>query len=204
MRLIRNVVLAVAIGATPVHAATFDDPDWPCIQVKVPDISIGQMWAGPEVTDEIKGLAREPQVQGMIGPLIVRRNTLDEAEAMIAEFAEGLGTDRVELLTALFWGTFSQISAERRQIIAGIGRYAHKQTALSELIEAKREELVALNAVAEDQKNWDRIEELEDTLVWDERIYKDRQQSLTYVCETPVLMEQRAFGIARAIMGHLE
>jgi hypothetical protein len=52
-------------------------------------------------------------------------------------------------------------------------------------------------------KDFDRIEELEDTLAWETRIFRDRAQSLTYVCETPVLLEQRAFAIARLIAARL-
>jgi hypothetical protein len=39
---------------------------------------------------------------------------------------------------------------------------------------------------------------------WDMRLYEDRRDSLTYLCEQPVLLEQRAFALARAIAGHLE
>ena len=42
---------------------------------------------------------------------------------------------------------------------------------------------------------------MRNTLAWDTRIFKQRAQSLNYVCETPVLLEQRAFAIARALAG---
>jgi hypothetical protein len=198
-------VLAILVATTvPLSAATFDDPDWPCIQRKVPELSIGQMWAGPEVTDPIRELARDADIREAAGPLVARRNTQEEFEAMIDEYAAGLGEDKSDKMTALFLASFNQISHERTQIINGIARYAHKQTDLAEQIDIKRQELAELNAVADDEKNWDRIEELQDTLVWDERIYNDRRQSLTYVCETPVLLEQRAFAIGHAIMSHLE
>lgn len=188
--------------AMPGLAATFDDPDWPCVQAKVLKLSVGQMWAGPEITDDIRTLARSEDIRSAAGPLVVRRNTEDEIVAMIDKLADDPSNNGDDQLTALFLASFNIIGNQRSQIVAGIGRYAHKQTGLSELIESKRQELVKLHNVEE--KNFDRIEELEDTLVWDERIYKDRQQSLTYVCETPVLLEKRAFAIARAIMGHLD
>jgi hypothetical protein len=34
-------------------------------------------------------------------------------------------------------------------------------------------------------------------------VFDERKQSLTYVCESPVILEKRAFAIARAIMRHL-
>ena len=44
---------------------------------------------------------------------------------------------------------------------------------------------------------------MEDKLRWDTRIYQDRQKSLTYVCESPVILEQRAFAVARMIAAEL-
>ena len=39
---------------------------------------------------------------------------------------------------------------------------------------------------------------------WDIRVFEDRRSSLGYLCEQPVLLEQRAFALARTIAGHLE
>ena len=38
---------------------------------------------------------------------------------------------------------------------------------------------------------------------WDKRIFDERNQALHYVCETPVLLEQRLFEIARRIQARL-
>ena len=47
------------------------------------------------------------------------------------------------------------------------------------------------------------MDEVEKQLDWSTRIFQDRQQSLTYVCETPVVLEQRAFALGRAVESHL-
>ena len=47
------------------------------------------------------------------------------------------------------------------------------------------------------------LDELETRFSWDKRIFEERAQSLTYVCETPVLLEQRLYEIARAIQAKL-
>ena len=39
----------------------------------------------------------------------------------------------------------------------------------------------------------------QDKLLWDIRVYNDRHQSATYVCEVPTLIEQRIGAIARAV-----
>ena len=55
----RNVLAIVAVaallGAGAPDAARAADPrypDWPCNQLKVPDISIAGVWAGPPIDDE--------------------------------------------------------------------------------------------------------------------------------------------------------
>ncbi|WP_428541048.1 hypothetical protein [Profundibacter sp.] len=182
-------------------AATFDDPDWPCIQRKVPDISVAQMWAGPEITDAVLELEKDSQITQLAARLALRRVSLDEAEQLITDYAAGLEEKRNDMLTALFAKTFAHISAERKSVMSGISRYAHKQAGLSGQIEQRRETLAALQAKT--PPDLDRQEELQDNLAWDERIFNERRQSLTYVCETPTILEQRIFAIARAIQSHL-
>ena len=45
-----------------------------------------------------------------------------------------------------------------------------------------------------------------DTLVADlqERIFDDRAKSLTYVCETPILLEKRAYALAQLLLAKAE
>lgn len=184
-------------GTSAVAAAEFDDPEWPCIQRKVEEIAMFQMWPGPmpegdwRAHEDIRALAQR------IAP---RRVSMEEVEAEAAAFVEGLdAAARAETLAMLFNGVLDTIQAERRQVMGGIARYALGQAALSDRVEAQQGELMLLNA-AED-KDWDTIEALQDRLAWDVRLYRERAQSLTYVCETPVLLEQRAFAIGRLLAG---
>ena len=93
---------------------------------------------------------------------------------------------------------------ERVRIILG-GFIRFGALALSGAIEDTQNTLTKLREIENpDFDTQDKIEELEDKVLWDTRIYKDRQQSLTYVCETPVLLERRAFWLARTIASHLD
>ena len=58
--------------------------------------------------------------------------------------------------------------------------------------------------LAEGPINFDAIDAQEQKLDWDMRIFQDRQQALTYVCETPVILEQRVFALGRAIAAGLK
>jgi hypothetical protein len=188
-------ILALSFGAGSAAAATYDDPDWPCIQRKVDTLSIAQMWAGPPPEGNWRDDAAARALAARIAP---RRTPVEEVEALVTEFAAGLDpAERPERLARVFAAVLHAIEAERGQIITGIGRYARKQADLSARVADKQEELVALKAEA--VTDLDRVEELEDTLAWDVRVFRERAQSLTYVCETPVLLEQRAFAIGRLL-----
>ncbi len=39
----------------------------------------------------------------------------------------------------------------------------------------------------------------QERLLWDIRVFDDRRQTVTYVCEAPTLIEQRIGEIARAV-----
>lgn len=204
MRFSLVVVLVIAIAAAVIVANRSDaaegtDPDWPCIQRKQPHLSLGQMWAGPLPDDAINALARDPQIQSLAARLEQRRLPLDQAEAQIADFAADADNAR---LTALMVAILAKIEPERSALIDGIARYGRKQVDLAAMIQERRASMAALEAA--DDPDFDAIDAQEKALDWDQRIFTERQQSLTYVCETPVILEQRAFALARAIASHLD
>jgi hypothetical protein len=49
----------------------------------------------------------------------------------------------------------------------------------------------------------DKLPDLEQQMTWDTRIFDERNQSLSYVCESPVQLEERAFNLARIIQERL-
>lgn len=197
------VLTLVVLGALPGRAADFSDPDWPCVQRKVPHLSVGQMWAGPPIEEaDMTAWRKVDDVSALVPVIAVRRTAEEEADALITAFAEQAGPERAEKLRLLFAGAFALIERERSQIIGGIARYAQTQTALSKTIEEAQNRLTELNKATE--PDWDAIEEMEDKVFWETRIYKDRALSLTYVCDSPVILERRAFALARSIMAAME
>jgi hypothetical protein len=191
-----TLVAATALVA-PAAAAEFDDPEWPCIQRKVEEISLFQMWSGPMPEGDWQ---QDRAIRDLAQRIAPRRVSLEEVEVQAREFANRFeGEERAEQLGELFAAVLDSIQRERRQVIGGIGRYALRQASLSDRVEEQQAELVRLNAAEE--KDWDTIEEVEDRLAWDVRVYRDRAQALTYVCESPVLLEQRTFAIARLLAG---
>ena len=212
MRAVEKVVLALSVlmavflapGMHP-QAADPAHPDWPCIQRKVPEISAGMMWAGPELHPDDRAWQESPVQADLVRRLVPRRLPLDEARALVDAYAEGLTGDRNQALTGLFNGLLQVINAERREIMAGIERFARRQKVLASkitLIGQQLDKLRASPSLSGDEQH--QAGQLEEQLIWDTRVFDEREESLTYVCEVPVLLEQRLFALARQIMGHLE
>ena len=198
--------LLLFLAAMPeARAADPNNPNWPCIQRKVPEISAGMVWAGPPVGEESSGWRQSAEIAALVQRLSQRRISLEEANADIDRFAETRAGDKGAALTLLFAGLLQTINRERSEIMAGIEKYAGRQRALADRIKADSARLTALlrqeELSGEDEKT---LETLEEKLAWDSRVFDEREQSLTYVCESPVLLEQRIFALARQIMTHLE
>ncbi|MFT3973533.1 MAG: hypothetical protein QM699_08820 [Amaricoccus sp.] len=192
------LALALSIAA-PAVAQPAVDPDWPCVQRKVPELSIGQMWSGPLPSE---GAAPDASVADLAGRIAPRRIDDDAVKAAVSAYAASLPAgERPERLAEVFSAVLDRINAERSQVITGISHYSHRQIEMADRITAREAALADLAAVPEDQRDMDKFEEEQDAIKWDTRVYRDRQQSLSYVCETPVLLEQRAFAIARILQG---
>jgi prefoldin subunit 5 len=191
--MIRVVLLLGLAAATPVQAAGPVDPDWPCIQRRQPHLSMAQVWGGPVPDEATLALAQSPEIQAVAQAIALRRTPIDAVEAAVTDFA---ADHDAQALVALFAATFDHVNLTRDRVMAGITRYAHKQATLEAEISALRREFAALEAA--EPQDFDRIDAVERELDWSMRIFQDRQQSLTYVCETPVILEQRAFALGRA------
>jgi hypothetical protein len=179
------------------RAATSEDPDWPCIQRLVPRISAAQVWAGPE--PDPASWQGDIEVSRLASKLAARRLPVNDAEKLVEGFAEAQPADKLNTkLTALFGRTLVIINQDRASIIAGIKRFAKRQRQLAERIRENRTKL-ADGSAAEPEKT-----ELSETLNWDLRIFDEREKSLIYLCEQPVLLEQRAFALGRSIYFFVE
>jgi hypothetical protein len=196
--LLALAALLFAAPCAPAVAATGEDPDWPCIQRLVPEIAPAVIWPGPPI-DTVDG-GPSPTIDALAAELAARRVPMEQAEPQIEAFAASLDdAQKNEQLIKLFVRMLEIINRDRSSIIEGIKEYARGQRTLAETINDKNELLIDLPK--------DQVLERE-TLVaerdWDVRVYDDRARSLTYLCEQPVLLDQRAFALARAIAGHLE
>lgn len=190
------IAIALAAAAAPVQGAQATQ-DWPCIQVRQPRLSVGQMWSGPAPDAAAEALAREDAaVRALAEQLSQRRLAVEDAGPLLDAF----GNDP-QRLTALFLAVFDRIESERERLLAGIARYGGGQAALAAQIEARRARMAELEAAPD--PDFDAIDAEEEMRDWDTRVFEERRQMLTAVCESPVLLEQRLFELARMIQSRL-
>ena len=186
----------------PAAAAEAADPDWPCIQRLVPELAVSQMWAGPPAQEAEIAASADGELAQLAHRLASRSMPVDEAQAAIDAFADGVAPEeRDDQLTRLFDDVLQQINQERSEIIDGIQRYTRKQRHLAEKIAARQPEAGGPAAGNHARRQ---TQELLDERQWDLRVFEDRQRILTHICEQPVLLEQRAFSLSRAMQARLE
>ena len=194
----------IVLGGAGAFAADADNPDWPCIQRKVATLTSAQMWDGPAV-DDLTGWRDNEEMSKLIAVLVSRRVPLEQAAAIIAQFAAAQPQDkRDEALKLLFAGLLSTINNDRAAVMNGIERFQRRQKARASEIERQGAELRQLKErSASDEKARAELATAEDKHNWDVRIFTERQQSLPLACEVPVVIEQRLFELAREIRGHM-
>jgi len=202
-----GLIMVAGTGALPAGASMRhqpeQNPDWPCVQRLVPEIAPGMIWPGPPLVS-VDRSQRDRALEELAGELAARRVPMEDARERIDRFAGSLDpADRKEALTRLFAETLEIINRDRASIIAGIKRFTRQQRQLSD-------EIAQINATLRDLEKDGagdaeaRRATLEEQRAWSVRIFDEREASLTYLCEQPVLLEQRAFALARAIAGHLD
>jgi len=186
------------VTAGTATGAANQDPDWPCIQRKVPELSLGQIWNGPELPAAAKDWSKDEDISSLVKELAARRVPVADAQKEIRDFAAGLPADQAIVhLTMLVQGLFDHMNAERSQVISGIARYAHKQLELATRLRKEASEVDALRGKPDADAN--EIAVRTDRLTWETRVFEERVQSLTYVCEVPTLIEQRLYALAKTI-----
>lgn len=196
-------VMVAANLAWPALAAQGDDPDWPCIQRKVPTLSLGQVWNGVELQPATSEWMKDATISALVVELSARRVPLTEAQQKIRTYAHGLPeSERDRHMTMLVRGLFDHMNRERSEVISGIARYAHGQRDMAARL---RQEASAVDALrARPDADPKELALRNDRLVFETRVFQDRAQSLSFVCEVPTLVEQRLYALTKTISQLLE
>ena len=198
-----SVAIAAAIASLgTAFAADPRFPDWPCNQVKVPEISVAAVWAGPSIDDVGNAWEDDATIKDLVARLAARRTPLDDAQKAISDVITGTESERQKKAKLIFAGLFKTLNHERSKVMQGIERYFRKQREFSDQIRSTILQLRELQDRPDPDQS--RVDELTNRVEWDTRIFEERRKTMNFVCEVPVLIEQRLFALSRSIQQSLE
>ena len=194
---------AMAIGSAQ-SAFALDPryPDWPCQQLKVPEISIASVWNGPSIDAIDTTKPADPKQADLVAHLAARRTPIEDARKLIADYLAGAAEEKPQKATRLFAALYSTLNAQRDQVMSGIERFSRKQKDMAGGIREKAQQMREI----QDKSNGDPAQgsELASELAWQTRIFEDRRRSTSYICDVPVLIEKRLFDLGAAIQDDLK
>lgn len=195
---------AFCFASLAVAAVDPKNPDWPCVQKKVENLSATAIWDGPPLDDHKNWFSSE-KIPALVTKLASRRVPMEKATAAIDDFAKSLPeADRDVKLTKLFAGLFDTVNTQRRSIIGGIEKYQRSQKSRAEELQQQGVSLANLQGgiVVDDTAAVPETEE-EQKLYWAGRIFQERQSNIPIACELPALLEERLFALTQHIRGKM-
>jgi hypothetical protein len=188
-------VLVTGLGAAAAGAPRTTDPDWPCQQIKVGELSVASFWSGPAIDPATTDWQQDATVAALVETVTQRRLPMDQATARIALFAKA--TDKPRTLPLLFAGVFDVLNQERETVMNGLDRFGRRQKELAASLRQEAESLRAAQTAT--PPDTAKIADLTQRLAWDQQFFETRRQSLRYACDVPTTIEQRLYGLAKAI-----
>jgi hypothetical protein len=205
MKTLRLLLFTTAmLGAGMRLAAAADPryPDWPCVQAKVPELSIAAVWDGPSIEQAQKVWQADPTIANLVTRLAARRIPIEVAQKNVEDFLAAAGATKAERGVLLFAGLFETLNQQRTEVMSGLERLQRRQKELADRIKSEVASLRELQDKSEPDQA--KIDELNSGIEWSTRIYDDRRKSVSYACEVPVIIERRLFALGRTIRQGLE
>ena len=163
------------------------NPDWPCIQVYIEELSWGSIWTGPVLTENSAKWIDDKDIFSLAEKLMDRKTKEKEGIDELKNYIKKNKSPKKlnKLFHALF-DTTNEIWKKRNAKLLNFGK---RQRLTSEKISIK------LNKIKELSKNLDlnkdEIKKLENEKIWDIRRFEDRRNLSDSLCEQPRFYEKR-------------
>lgn len=200
----RRIIAAALFLLATLNIARAADPrypDWPCVQAKVPEISLAAVWAGPPIDDVASTWKDHPEVVALVEQLASRRIPIEQAQKAAIGFLVK-SADKEKFGKLVFAGLFDSLNSQRSTVLNGLERVTRKQREAVDKIRTDTAALQSLqSAPSPDQA---KIDELNNQVLWEARIFDDRRRVVTFVCEVPTIIDQRLFALSRTIQQEME
>jgi hypothetical protein len=173
-----------------------EEPDWPCQQRLVPNLTAAAYWNG---TLDMQGdWQADPEVGNLVRHLSPRRMTTEEGLAEIANFAKTVSKDRPHRLALVFRGLLEETDRQRAGLIERLTQMGRRQRELADLVARLADELnsIPLDATG---KAADKRVDVQQRHDFTARNFEEIQRTIRYACETPVTLDARLGAWARAL-----
>lgn len=191
--------LCLAVLTLPARAAPpTEDPDWPCQQRLVPELSAGTYWTGAPLPDGVDWRANE-RVAGLVEAVAPRDVPSDVGTAKIQAFAKALKPDeKAAILPMAFAGILEETNRERGQIIVRLKELTRRQREIAGQVAKVTAEIDAIPADTTGEGASRRAEALgrQGFLT---RAFDETRRTMRYACEAPTQLEARLGTYAGAL-----
>ena len=163
------------------------NPDWPCIQVYIEQLSWGSIWTGP-VLDENSSKWINDEKLSSLAEKIMKRNTKENEG--IKELKKYIKKNNSpEQLTKLFHALFDTTNIIWKKRNEKLLNFGKRQRLTSEKISTKLGKIKKL--FKDHESNKDEIQKLEQENFWDVRRFEDRRALSDSLCDQPRFYEKR-------------
>jgi hypothetical protein len=178
------------------------DPDWPCQQIKVPELSLAAVWSGPSVDTNDTSWKDNPPVADLVDRIAPRRVPIEQAQTLVHDFAQHAGAQKQPQLLQVLVGLFNVLGQERDSVLTGLDRFGSRQKELATQVRTDNEKLRALQQDKTADPNT--VQQLTQQVTWEAELFQDRRQAISYACDVPGKIEQRLFALAHQIQQELD
>jgi hypothetical protein len=203
--MIRRAIIGAALIAPTLGFAQppgARDPNWPCQQIKVSEMSLAAVWSGPSVDPRDTTWKDNPAVADLVATLAPRREPIYQAQTLLHDFARHSGEQKPAQLLQVLVGLFDVLDRERGSVIAGLDRFGERQKQLAAELREDNEKLRTLQA--ESASDPTAVQQMTQQVKWAAEVFQDRSQALSHACDVPSKIEQRLFALAHQIQQELE
>jgi hypothetical protein len=190
-----TAVLGPARGAAP----QTQDPDWPCQQRLVAELSWGAYWNSPSPPSPDANWHSDLRVEKLVDTVTPRDVSPEEGSAKIDAFVKSLKpSERDMVSSAAFVGILAETNRERTEIIERIKELGRRQRGIADQVSRLSDQI---GAIPPDTKPDDaqRIADATNQRNLLTRTFDETRHTMRYACDVPTQLEARLGIYARAL-----
>ena len=163
------------------------NPDWPCIQVLLEELSWGSIWTGPPLDERTTKWKENEELRLLAIKIMDRKTKEEDGITELKKFMKK--NNSPEDLTFVFHALFDKTNEIWKNRTQKLKNFGKKQRLTSEKIAKKLEKSKIL--LENPEANKEEITRLEQEKFWDIRKFEDRRMQSDYLCEQPRFYEKR-------------